>query len=185
VSKQSAEVSGAPIGSLGETNEIDVSDIECLYRRFAPYVGALAFRLLGHDAEVDDLVQDVFVAAAGGIATLRDASTIQNWLARVTVRKAVRKLRKRRFMRALSLADQVDYRVLAAPDSSANQKALLAMVYTALDKLPAATRVVWILRRVMREPLPAIVTLSACSQSSVERRLRDAESHMARELRRG
>ena len=39
---------------------IDVGDLDALYRRYAPYVGAVATRLLGRDSEVDDLVQDVF-----------------------------------------------------------------------------------------------------------------------------
>jgi len=161
---------------------IDVGDIDALYRRYAPYVGAVATRLLGRDSEVDDLVQDVFLSALRGLAQLRDAHAVRGWLAKVTVRQAVRRLRKRRILQALQRSGDVDYQQLAAADTSAEQKALLARVYRALDQLPARTRVIWILRHVVHEPLHSIVDLTSCSQSTVQRKLRDAESHLAREL---
>jgi RNA polymerase sigma-70 factor, ECF subfamily len=161
---------------------IDLADFDALYRRYAPYVGAVATRLLGRDSEIDDLVQDVFLSAMHGIAQLRDAHAVRGWLARVTVRQAVRKLRKRRILQTLHWSGEVDYQQLAAADTSAEQKALLARVYRALDQLPARTRVIWILRHVLGEPLHAIVDWTACSQSTVQRKLRDAESHLAREL---
>lgn len=161
---------------------IDVGDLDALYRRYAPYVGAVATRLLGRDSEVDDLVQDVFLSALRGLTQLRDAHAVRGWLAKVTVRQAVRKLRKRRILQALQRSGDVDYQQLAAADTSAEQKALLARVYRALDQLPARTRVIWILRHVVHEPLHSIVDLTSCSQSTVQRKLRDAESHLAREL---
>lgn len=165
---------------------IDPSDLDALYRRFAPYVAAVAIRLLGRDGEVDDLVQDVFLSALRGISQLRDVHAVQGWLAKVTVRVAVRRLRKRRLLATLHVqAASVDYERLAGPDTSAEQKALLVRIYSALDRLPARTRVIWILRHVLDEPLHAIVELSACSQSTVQRRLRDAESLLAKEFHHG
>jgi RNA polymerase sigma-70 factor (ECF subfamily) len=168
------------------TAAIDPSDLDALYRRFAPYVAAVAMRLLGRDGEVDDLVQDVFLNALRGISQLRDVQAIRGWLAKVTVRLAVRRLRKRRLLAALQVqAATIDYERLAGPDTSAEQKAVLARIYSVLDGLPARTRVIWILRHVLDEPLHAIVELSACSQSTVQRRLRDAESLLAKEFHHG
>jgi RNA polymerase sigma-70 factor (ECF subfamily) len=168
--------------SVSRDEVIDLHDFDALYRRYAPYVGAIATRLLGRDSEIDDLVQDVFLSAMHGLAQLRDAHAVRGWLAKVTVRQAVRRLRKRRILQALHWSGEIDYQQLAAADTSAEQKALLARVYRALDQLPARTRVIWILRHVLGEPLHAIVDWTACSQSTVQRKLRDAESHLAREL---
>ena len=163
--------------------DVDTRDLDALYRRFAPYVAAVGVRLLGRDGEIDDLVQDVFLNAMRGLAQLRDAHAVKGWLARVTVRLSVRRLRKRRVLAALHLDDRAgDYEQLAGPDTSAEQKALLARVYGALDRLPAQTRVIWILRHVLEEPLHSIGPLSGCSQSTVQRRLREAESALAKEL---
>jgi RNA polymerase sigma-70 factor (ECF subfamily) len=158
-------------------------DLDALYRRYSRYVAAVATRLLGRGDEVDDLVQDVFLAALRGISRMRDPQAIKGWLAKVTVRLALKRLRRRRLLQALHLERELaDYQQLAAAGTSAVQRDLLAKVYHALDKLPAQTRVIWLLRHVLDEPLQGIVELSACSQSTVQRKLRDAESFLAKEL---
>jgi DNA-directed RNA polymerase specialized sigma24 family protein len=45
----------------------DPRDFDALYRRYAPYVAAIAARILGRDHELDDLVQDAFVNALRGL----------------------------------------------------------------------------------------------------------------------
>jgi RNA polymerase sigma-70 factor, ECF subfamily len=170
-------------GLAGEDASFDPRDLAASYRRFAPYVAVIATRLLGRDEEVDDLVQDVFLQALRGIAQLRDVHAIKGWLAKVTVRLSVRRLRRRRLLQALFRgADRADYEQLAASDASPEQRALLAKVYEVLDGLPAQTRVIWLLRHVLSEPLHAIVELTGCSQSTVQRKLRDADARIAEEL---
>lgn len=162
---------------------LDPRDLDGLYRRYASYVAAVATRLLGRDAEVDDLVQDVFMQAMRGLSQLRDPEAIKGWLARVTVRLSVRRLRRRRVLQALHLsAAQHDYQQLSAAGATADQRALLAKLYCVLDRLPASTRVIWLLRHALGEPLQAIAQLSGCSQSTVQRRLREAEGVVAKEL---
>jgi RNA polymerase sigma-70 factor (ECF subfamily) len=170
-------------GARTEEHAADAVDIDGLYRRYAPYVAAIATRILGRDGEVDDLVQDVFLDALRGISGLRDPEAVKAWLAKVAVRVAVKRLRKRKLLRALHLEGEVaQYEELAAPGASSEQRALLAKIYHVLDELPATTRVIWLLRHVLGEPLHTIVELSACSQSTVQRRLRDAERFIAKEL---
>lgn len=163
---------------------VEHGDLTALYRRFAPYVAAIATRLLGRDEEVDDLVQDVFLQAFRNLAQLRDARAVRGWLATVAVRLSVRRLRKRR-LREAWLPGRANYEQLASTEASPEQRALLAKIYAVLDTLPARTRVIWLLRHVMGEPLHAIVELTACSQSTVQRKLRDAEARLAKELKDG
>jgi DNA-directed RNA polymerase specialized sigma24 family protein len=47
-------------------------DLEALFRQYAPYVARIGHRLLGRGDEVDDLVQDVFLAAHRGLTRLRE-----------------------------------------------------------------------------------------------------------------
>ena len=167
-----------------DTELLEGGDLTALYRRFAPYVAAVATRLLGRDEEVDDLVQDVFLQAFRNIGQLRDARAVRGWLATVAVRLSLRRLRKRRLREAL-LPARANYEQLASPEASPEQRALLAKIYAVLDTLPARTRVIWLLRHVMGEPLHAIVELTACSQSTVQRKLREAEARLAEELNDG
>src|SRR5262245_61741152 len=67
-------------------------DVDALFRRYAPYVAVIAHRLLGRDDEVDDTVQEVFIAAYRGLGAIRDPNAVKGWLARVAVRSARRRL---------------------------------------------------------------------------------------------
>ncbi|MDD9971315.1 MAG: RNA polymerase sigma factor [Myxococcales bacterium] len=153
------------------------------YRRYAPYVAAIALRILGHDDELDDLVQDVFLDATRGIASLREPNAIKGWLARIAVRSAVRRLRKRRLLRALLLDHEPEHcERLLAPGANPEERALLDRVYRTLSKLAAEDRVAWVLRHVQGETLEAAATLLGCSVSTYQRRLRRASEYLAREL---
>ena len=72
------------------------SELGELFRRYAPYVSTIGLRLLGRDDDLDDLVQDVFIEAYRGIHGLRTPEAIRGWLARITVRRATRRLRARK-----------------------------------------------------------------------------------------
>ena len=171
--------------SAGKPSEepIEVRDFDALYRRYAPYVAAIAARILGRDPELDDLVQDAFVNALRGLRDLREPGAIKGWLAKITVRLATRRLRQLKLRRTLHLSrDVADDEVIVAPGASAEQRALVAKVYRVLDRLPAAERVVWVLRHVQGEPLHVIPELCDCSLSTVQRRLARAQAVLSQEL---
>lgn len=178
-----AQASAAATGRE-ETLAAEVTSLDDAYRRFAPYVAAIAVRILGRSDELDDLVQDVFVEATRGISSLTDPRAIKGWLARIAVRVSVRKLRRRRLLRALflSIDDGVDYEALAAPGATPEQRAMVARVYRALDALPAADRVAWVLRHVHGATLDEAASLCACSLSTFQRRLGRASAHLDLEL---
>jgi RNA polymerase sigma-70 factor (ECF subfamily) len=174
----------SPPATLSVVAEAGPLDLDGLYRRHASYVAAVAVRLLGRDEEVDDVVQDVFLEAVRGIASVRDPNAVKGWLARIAVRTCVRRLQKRKLFRALQLQlESQDYEQLAGPRATPEQRVLIAKVYRLLDRLPARTRVIWILRHVLDESLQTMVELTACSQSTVQRKLREAEHLLEQELR--
>ena len=76
-------------------HELPASD-RVLFDRFAPYVARIALRLLGREAEIDDVVQEVLLAAFRQRDRIREPRAFRGWLATVTVRTARRKLRYRR-----------------------------------------------------------------------------------------
>jgi RNA polymerase sigma-70 factor (ECF subfamily) len=162
------------------------ADLDALYRTYAPYVAAIAVRIMGRDGELDDLVQDTFVNALRGLRGLREPLAIKGWLAKIAVRLATRRLRARRIRRALLLErDVLDYDPPCAPAASDEERAMVARVYRVLDGLPAAERVAWVLRYVQDEPLHRIPELCACSLSTAQRRLARAQAAIEKELSHG
>ena len=157
-----------------------------LFRRYARYVATIGLRLLGRDDELDDLVQDVFIEAHRGLHQLRDLDAAKGWLARITVRRAVRRLRRRKVRAFFSLeALGQDAPVVADGADSPEERAVVAATYRRLAALPVQERVVWLLKNVEGETLDSIAALCGCSKATVQRRLRAAKAALGDERTQG
>jgi len=156
-------------------------DVGDLYTQYSSYVAGLAFRLLGRTHEVDDLVQDVFLAAVTGVSALIDPLAVRAWLATLTVRLAGRKLRRRKVASFFAFDDGSGHDVIAH-GASAEQKTLLGQLYEVLADLNVAERVAWTLHRVEGETLPVVATLCNCSLATVKHRIAAAERHLEEAL---
>jgi RNA polymerase sigma-70 factor (ECF subfamily) len=146
-------------------------DFDTVFRRYGPYVAAVAHRLLARDDEVDDTVQEVFLVAVRGLARVRDPLAVKSWLARIAVRVARRRLQVRRFRSYLGMDGPAAYDAIADESASPEQRALLQRVYRVLDGLPADQRIAWTLRYIEGEQLEAVATLSGCSLATAKRRI--------------
>ena len=155
---------------------LEPTDFDAIFRRYSPYVASIGLRLLGRDDELDDLVQDVFLEAHRGLARVREFGAIKGWLARICVRRAVRRLRRRRLRAFLSLDTLAHDQILVAPGASPEARAEVSQLYRRLERMTALERVVWVLRYLEGESLDEIASLCACSKSTVQRRLRAADS---------
>jgi RNA polymerase sigma-70 factor (ECF subfamily) len=171
---ESAEIVAAP----RTKSDAPPASIEQLYRAHSSYVAGIALRLLGRDAEVDDVVQDVFLSAWKGITALRDPGAVKGWLATVTVRIARRKLRMRRVKQFFRFDDDPDsaYENVPAPGASAEERVLLAKIYALLDGLPVDQRLAWTLRYVERQQLEDVAKMCGCSLATAKRRISAAQS---------
>jgi RNA polymerase sigma-70 factor (ECF subfamily) len=154
--------------------EVPVS-FETLFTRYSGYVAGLAARLLGSgDAEVDDVVQDVFWIASRRIAKIPDFIQARGWLATVTTRVVRRKLFRRRF-RARFFAEP-QHTEPRARGATAEEHAIIARLYEVLDRLPTELRLAWTLRYLEGEPLDVVATACGCSLSTAKRRVGAAKS---------
>jgi RNA polymerase sigma-70 factor (ECF subfamily) len=151
---------------------------EAVFRRYAPYVGALVLKLIGRPSDVDDVVQDVFIQAHRGLDKLRDPAAVRPWLRRITVRRARRWLRKRWVLRWFRESDIDAEGDLADASASPEDRATIAYVYRTLERMPRDERLVWVLRFVEGETLESIAELLGASVSTVQRRLRAAQKTM-------
>jgi RNA polymerase sigma-70 factor (ECF subfamily) len=153
-------------------------EFDQVFRRHAPYVGALVLKLIGRPGYVDDVVQDVFIQAHRGLAKLRDPELVRPWLRRIAVRRARRWLRKRWVTRWFRERDVDDVRDLIDPSASPEDRAQVGRIYRRLETLPRDERLVWVLRIVEGETLESIAEMLGCSMSTVQRRMRAARLAM-------
>ncbi|MEM1413602.1 MAG: sigma-70 family RNA polymerase sigma factor [Myxococcota bacterium] len=158
-------------GDGSETPAGKAPDLGALFDRYSAYVGAVALRLLGRPEDVDDVVQDVFLAAHKGLRHADDPRQVKRWLAKVTVRTARRRLRMMRAKGFLGMGDEPDYEYLADEGATPEQRTLLAAIYDVLERVPVNERLCWQLRFVEGHKLEDVAELSGCSLATAKRRI--------------
>jgi RNA polymerase sigma-70 factor (ECF subfamily) len=153
---------------------------EALFRRYLPMASGLAFRLLGRDDEIDDLVQDSFVAALRGLEGLEEPQAFAGWLGSIVVRTSCKLLRRRRLARQLGLrpARPIDLDALVSREAPPDLAAELRAIYSLVEDLPANVRVPLVLRRVEGYALDEIARLLGASLATVKRRVADGERQL-------
>ena len=181
---QAEAPSGLHSSELLSESAADVS-IEDLYKRFAPYVAAIASRILGRESEVEDVVQDVFIAALRGLKKRDQLLQAKSWFATVTVRSSMRKLRVRALWNLFDLAEPPQYERLSDASAGPEERRMIAEVYRALDGVSAKERVAWVLRYVQGESLEETALLCECSLATAKRRIAAAHAMVKKRLEGG
>ena len=156
---------------------------EALFRRHASMVSGMAFRLLGRDEDVDDLVQDSFVEALRSLDRLQAPQAFASWLASIVVRTSSKVIRRRRLLTRLGLRrgdGGIDIDAVVSPSAPPDVATELRALYGRIEALPARERVALVLRRVEGLAIDEIAALVGASPATVKRRIAEAEQMLAR-----
>jgi RNA polymerase sigma-70 factor (ECF subfamily) len=156
----------------------DPGAFRTLYHRYARIVAARAYWVVGDTSEVDDIVQETFIAAALGLDGLRDPSALKAWLMIIATRCAQRCLARRSRVRRTGRALRDTVPIASDPAGRASVEQL----DEALDRLSPKLRVPWVLSRVVGEPLPTVARQCGVSLATVKRRLVKADRLLKRSL---
>jgi RNA polymerase sigma-70 factor, ECF subfamily len=149
-----------------------------LFHEYERYVASIGSRILGPNNGVDDLVQEVFLVIYQEFHKLRGLSSVKAWLATIATRLAWRQRGRPWLFSKLSLAQIEEVSPLESTDASPELQADLSALLERLRSMPPSLREPWLLRFIDGETLPRIAELCDCSQSTVQRRLREASDVM-------
>jgi RNA polymerase sigma-70 factor (ECF subfamily) len=147
-----------------------------LFDRYAAHVLRVLSRVLGNDAELADLVQDVFTAAFSGIARLRDPAALVGWLSQIavfTARKHIRSKRRRRLIALLGFDSVPEVAISSAPAEITDA---LKASYAVLDHLSADERITFALRYIEGMELTELAAACGVSLATIKRRLAKARA---------
>ena len=136
----------------------DQQAFEVLYRRYVSSVYRQAIKLVGNEAEAEEVVQEVFLTLYEKAKTFRGDSAFSTWLYRLTLNTTLMKLRRRKRSKEVAIEDylpkyQDDGHHLVRPvvDWSRNpEESLLSLevqrtLQHALDRLPPVDKAVVVL----------------------------------------
>ena len=163
---------------------------ELVFREYAPRIYNLARRMLGNDADAEDVTQEVLLQVVRKLDTFRGESQISTWLHRVTVNAALAH-RQKRFNRQKHEAGEAadDLLETAAPESAVKrwnvspEDPVLAaeqaeMIEKAIEQLPEPFRDVHLLADVEGLPNAEIGEMLGLSVPAVKSRLHRARMRM-------
>lgn len=146
------------------------------------------------DADVEDLVQDVFVEMYQSLATFRHQSKLSTWLYRVAVNKSLNHLRKKKRQALVhkmpfwSKDDNQERQYDHAAPNSANADYALAsnenrlILKAAIAKLPENQRVAFVLSKYHELSYKEIAEVMEVSVSSVESLIFRAKTNLRKQF---
>lgn len=170
---------GSPaLDHVGRHVNVDTDRAHALFVRHRLFVNRLVFRLLGPDAEHDDIVQDVFVRVTSRAGSLRDPEREAAWVARVAVSVVRNHLRRRRVRRIVELWARVPEQPIEVEPHLLDRD-LARRGYCLLDRLDPQERITLLLRRVEERSIDEVAEMCRCSRATVKRRLARAERRLA------
>ena len=161
-------------GAAGPPSAPSAEEFLRLFNEYERYVASIGSRILGANNGVDDLVQEVFLVIYQEFHKLRELSSVKAWLATIATRVAWRQRGRPWLYSKLSLTQVEELNPLESTEASPELQADLATLLERLRSMPASLREPWLLRFIDGETLPRIAELCDCSQSTVQRRLREA-----------
>ena len=153
---------------------------EQLVATHEPRVRRLTHRLLGWrngGDDVDDVVQDVFLAALKNLAHFRGEASIATWLTRVTINRC-RTHRRRQFLRLRWLRRQQPAGNAPPGDEQSVADETSAKVRRAVQQLSPRDREVIVLCYLEELPPAEIATLLEITRSALDVRLHRARKRL-------
>jgi RNA polymerase sigma-70 factor (ECF subfamily) len=154
------------------------------YLRFRRQVAANLYRVIGASgpsADLDDLVQEVFIIAFRGLDSFRGDARLSTWLYRICINVALGKIRSRSRrpppVAVADVGDLADARAVATGDRAETPERALERaqdrqrVYRALDQLPPKKRIVLFLHEIEGLDLKEIAYLVDSNAVTVRTRL--------------
>ena len=156
---------------------------EQVFRDHAPRVYNLARRMLGNDADAEDVTQDVLLQVVRKLDTFRGESNVTTWLHRVTVNAALAHRRKRANREHREAHDPLDlftehgYHARsvkpwsATPDRLALKRETTELIEKAISELPELYRDVYVLADVEGMANQDIGEMLGLSLAAVKSRL--------------
>jgi len=163
---------------------------EFVFREFAPRIYHIARRMLGNDADAEDVTQDVLVQVIRKLDTFRGDAQLTTWLHRVTVNAALAYRQKRANRQKYETTETAEGVLETAPPSGPVKRwnvgpdepvlaaEQAAVIERAIADLPPPFRDVYVLADVEGLPNQDIADMLGLSVPAVKSRLHRARLRM-------
>lgn len=132
----------------GRAAEGDVHAFEALVRRYSRLMRVYARRILGSNADVDDVVQEAFVQAWSKLPELTELASVKTWLMRIVANRSIDRIRRRKEHADIDVVAEYAAPESQSPHAKAQAASLDEALSKALSELPDDQRRCWVLREI-------------------------------------
>jgi RNA polymerase sigma-70 factor (ECF subfamily) len=190
VARSVTDVGRLPDGELAALAATgDAAAFRLIMERHNARLYRTARAVLRNDSEAEDAVQEAYVRAFAKLGAFRGESSLATWLTRIALNEALGRIRKRRPSEELSAVDDETApnrgEVIwfpgmpndADPERAVARREISGLLERAIDALPEAFRVVFMLRAVEDMSVEDTAATLGIPEATVKTRL-----HRARRL---
>lgn len=143
----------------------------------------VARSIVRSDSEAEDIVQEAYLHAFASLGSFRAESSLATWLTRITLNEALGRLRRQRptvDLATLDLDETDAQRIIPFPHMAAvapdpertvAQREIRRMIEHAIDDLPEAFRVVFVLREIEELSVEETAAFLGVNAATVKTRL--------------
>jgi RNA polymerase sigma-70 factor (ECF subfamily) len=150
-----------------------------LLRRYNQRIYRTIRAVLRDEDEVEDAVQQAYVAAFQALDTFRGGARFGTWLTRIALNEAfgrTRKARRFREVRSVLAEEPVSRRSPADPEQTVHRREMAELLERAIDALPETYRVVLVMRDVEELDTKETADVLELSEENVRVRLHRARA---------
>jgi RNA polymerase sigma-70 factor (ECF subfamily) len=162
----------------------DKAAFRLLFERHRNDVARLVFRMLGPKADMEDIIQEVFLQVYRSLGDFRGEARFTTWLHRLTVNVVLMHRRAARsrpqFTEEVPAAAEAP---LAHPDEDAIRRQRVRAFYEVLDRLPDKKRAVFVLHEIEGRTPSEIAEIVGAPVLTVRTRLFYARRELIQLLR--
>lgn len=143
-----------------------------LFRRYRTRVHAALYRILGGNAEMEDLLQETFIQVFASLSSWRAEASLATWIDRIAVRVAYRAIARRRGQTALTVDAPTAEGVLELDGADASlAREGVRRFYRALDDLAPASRIAFALHELDGRPLAEVAAITSATLTATKLRV--------------
>lgn len=170
---------------IARTQAGDREAFRLLFRRHREDVSRLAHRMLGRSADLEDVVQEVFLQVYRSIRDFRGQSRFSTWLYRVTINVILMHRRMARSRPTYVEPSEGETPLYGgdAPDEQVARRARQAAFLRLLERLSEKKRTVFVLHELEGKNPADIAAIVGCPVLTVRTRLFYARRELAQMLR--
>lgn len=163
----------------------DAAAFSELFRQHRSVVTGIAYRMLGPNADLEDVVQDVFLQVHRSLPAFRGQAKFTTWLHRVTVNVVLMTRRRARSRPQYTHEEAARHEPTEdpSPDQDVARRRRVEAFRALLDKLSDKKRTVFILHELEGMPPSEIAEVVECPVLTVRTRLFYARKELAEMMR--